>query len=140
MTTLSVSTSSARVALPAGSALYLRNDGAVAAAFRLGSSSVVALTTDPPLGPGDVLQMSAGGNTHLAGITLSGSSTLSVTAVPQPEIIGIGSTGPTGAAGSTGAGATGPTGPVLATWTGPTGPGATGSGVIYSNAGVLTVS
>lgn len=77
---LSVTTSSGRVALPnSDDTVVLQNLGSVALYLNFGSSGVTAATTDTPLQPGMVATFNAGAATHVAAITSTGTATLAVT-------------------------------------------------------------
>lgn len=97
--TLSVSSTSSRVALPSGVTVLLVNNGAADLAFKLGNSTVTAATTDYALPAGRAIVLAAGANTHIAGITASGSTTLQVTAGSGTPVISGGGGG--GGGGST---------------------------------------
>lgn len=80
---LGVSSSSARVALPATSAPYvmirqISSGGTSEVFYQLGSSAVAALTTNAALPPGGIC-LNVGPNTHLAAITAAGSTGLRLT-------------------------------------------------------------
>lgn len=87
-TSLAVTTSSARVALPVPGTgfidVYVYNDGTATAFFVLGNSSVVATTTGVPVPPGMGVNAWVGAATNLAGITAAGSTTLRVTQANGP--------------------------------------------------------
>ncbi len=98
---LAVSTASGRVALPtADASLILQNTGTVDVAFKLGGSTVTAATTDFLLGAGKWIGVSSGGQTYIAAITSSGSSTLAVTTGTGTPVLGGGG----GSAGGGGGG------------------------------------
>ena len=99
-TPLSVSTTSSRVALPAGSVVVVYNTGAAAAYVQLGGSSVAATTSNDVVPAGGWMAYSVGSNAYLAAISSSGTTALNVSG---------GSGLPTGAGGG-GAGASIPTG------------------------------
>lgn len=97
--TLAVTTSSARVALPSASGTaLLQNVGASDLTFRLGDSTVAAATTDYYLPVGGKIVIATGTNTYVAGVTASGSSTLSITTGTGVPVIagGGGSSGTSG--------------------------------------------
>lgn len=78
--TLSVSTSSSRVALPsADTTVLLTNNGTNDVSFKFGNSSVTAATTDYLLPVGRSIVVSAGSSTYVAAITATSTSTLSIT-------------------------------------------------------------
>jgi hypothetical protein len=92
--TLASTTTSARVAFGAGTSAILINNGAVDVSFKLGNSGVVALTTDPVLPAGRAMEVAIGANTHVAGITAAGSSSLAlITGTGTPNFSGGGSSG-----------------------------------------------
>ncbi len=93
-TPLAVSTTSARVALPAGSTIIVYNTGANAAYVRLGNSSVVATASNDVVPAGGWMAFAVGANGFLAGITSSGTTSLNISG---------GSGLPTGGAGAAGA-------------------------------------
>ena len=99
-TPLSVSTTSSRVALPAGSVVVVYNTGAAAAYVQLGGSSVAATTSNDVVPAGGWMAFSVGSNAYLAAISSSGTTSLNISG---------GSGLPTGAGGG-GAGASIPTG------------------------------
>lgn len=81
--TLSASSTSSRVQLHAsaagggGRSVYIYNAGPEAAFVRAGDSTVVATTADYPIAPGIAVIVSGGNSTHVAGITSSGTATIS---------------------------------------------------------------
>lgn len=77
-TPLSVSTSSANVALPSGTVVNLYNVGAADAYCKLGSSSVAATTSDDFVPAGGSLGLNVGGNTYAGCLTASGSTTINI--------------------------------------------------------------
>lgn len=100
--TLALTTSSARTTLPSTSATFgaltVYNSGTVAAYFAIGSSTVVAATTGTCatgsmtscyLAPGTFMTVWVGvGNTHIAGITGSSTSTLVIYQATGPVQFG----------------------------------------------------
>lgn len=97
-TPLSVTTSSARVALPTGTVVIVYNTGANAAYVQLGGSGVTATTSDDVIQPNSWLAFTVGSNTNLAAITASSTASLNISG---------GSGLPTGAGGgSSGGGGT----------------------------------
>ena len=80
---LSVTSSTGNVAIPAGSAsensVLIQNDGTAEVFVKLGSSAVTAATTDFPLQAGASVSTYVGASTNVAAITSTGSSTLRVT-------------------------------------------------------------
>lgn len=79
--TLSATTTTSRVQLSAFTSpgeYRVYNAGTVAVCIRTGDSSVNALTTDMPLAPGALEVLTLRG-THVAGITASGTATVSFT-------------------------------------------------------------
>jgi len=77
---LSVSNSSSRVALPtSGPTALIVNTGANTAYLAFGSSSVTAATTGILLSPGCSTAFNVNGQTYIAAITASSTTTLSVT-------------------------------------------------------------
>lgn len=89
---LSVSTSSSRVALGSASATtIITNTGGVAISVKLGNSSVTAATTDTLIQPGTAWVFATGSNTYVAAITASGTSALvASTGTGSPQIAGGG--------------------------------------------------
>lgn len=79
--TLSVTTSSDKVALPTSSGVtsWLYNSGSATLFFKYGTSTVTAATTDFPLPAGACVAYSSSPNTHIAAITSSGTATLRIT-------------------------------------------------------------
>jgi len=103
-TPLSVSTTSARVALPTGSTVVVYNTGSAAAYVQLGGSSVTATAANDVIAAGGWLALTVNSNTYLAAITASGSTTLNLSG-GSGLATGIGGGGggasvPTGSAGS----------------------------------------
>ncbi len=92
--TLSVSTTSSRVALPVGSPnIVVYNTGTSAAEVQLGNASVVATTSNDVIQPNSWMSFTVGSNVYLAAITASGTASLNIS----------GGTGlPTGAGGGGG--------------------------------------
>lgn len=79
-TSLSVSTVSARAALPAGSAVRLSNSGVYTISFQLGDSTVTASSSSMDLIPGSVEVFKVPvGATHIAAIVSAGTATLKIT-------------------------------------------------------------
>lgn len=93
--TLSVSTSSSRVALPsADTTVLIENTGATAVSFKLGNGSVTAATTDFNLSAGHSVVVAAGASVDIAAITASSTSSLSITTgTGTPTISGGGGSG-----------------------------------------------
>lgn len=79
-TSLSVTTSSANVALPstAGNA-FISNVGSSTAYIKFGTGSVTAATTDFPIPAGYSVVYSRGQNTHIAAITAASTASLLIT-------------------------------------------------------------
>lgn len=76
---LSVTTGSARIPLPSpGPTALLINTGSVTAYVNLGSATINATTSGVPIGPGCATALSSVGQSYIAGITASGSTTLTV--------------------------------------------------------------
>jgi hypothetical protein len=95
---LSVSATSARVALPTGSTIVVYNTGSVAAYVTLGGSTVTATTGNDVIQPSSWSAFTVGTNTYLAAITSSSTTALNIS----------GGTGlPTGAGGGGGGGSSG---------------------------------
>ncbi|MGZ3398164.1 MAG: hypothetical protein ACXWKX_03285 [Caulobacteraceae bacterium] len=103
-TSLAVTTSSARVALPsADTTVLIRNPGAVSVFVRFGGSSVTAATTDFEIPAGWAFAFNADVNTYVAAITGSGSATLSVsTGTGIPALVASSSGGGGGSTNLTG--------------------------------------
>lgn len=102
---LSASTTSARVALPAGTVVVIWNTGANNAFVTLGDNTATATTAHIPLAAGAWLALTPGSNTNLAAITSSGTTTLTLVGgagLPTGALSGTGGGGsvPTGAAGT----------------------------------------
>lgn len=76
--TLSVSAVSANVALPSGTTTLLCNAGSQLAYYKFGAGAVTAAVTDNALFGGECLSLAPGTNTHLAGITASGTTTFNI--------------------------------------------------------------
>jgi len=76
--TLSVSTTSGNVALPAGSTIVVYNTGANAAFVKLGASGGAATTGNDMVAPGGALALTVGTNAYLAAITASGTTMLNI--------------------------------------------------------------
>lgn len=76
--TLAVTTSTGRVALPAGTVVLVSNTGSTTAFAKLGSGSVTAATTDIPIFGNSTIAMTVGANVDLAAITASGTTTLNL--------------------------------------------------------------
>ena len=74
-TPLGVSTTSARVALPAGSVVVVYNTGASAAFVQLGGAAVTATTANDVVAPGGWTAFTVGTNSFLAAVTSSGTGT-----------------------------------------------------------------
>ena len=100
-TPLGVSTTSARVALPAGSVVVVYNTGASAAFVQLGGAAVTATTANDVVAPGGWTAFTVGTNSFLAAVTSSGTTSLNISG---------GSGLPTGAVGGAGGGGSVPTG------------------------------
>jgi hypothetical protein len=100
--TRSLSTTSANVALPAGATDVIRNTGSVDAYIKFGTTSgVAAATTDTLLPAGQAMTFSPGSNTFIAGITASGTGSLSITGGSgAPAMTGGGSGGGGGGGGA----------------------------------------
>ena len=75
---LSVSTTSADVALPSGTTVKVVNAGAADVHFRVTIGAGTAVTTDQVLKSGAATGVTVGSNTHISAITDSGTSTLSL--------------------------------------------------------------
>ncbi|ARN82161.1 hypothetical protein [Methylocystis bryophila] len=113
-TQLSVSTTSARVALPAGVTVMVYNTGAQPAFVAFGGSGVVATSAGDEVPAGGALPFAPGGATYIAAIAASGGTSLNITGGS-----GLGlalSGGSSGGGGSNASiGTTGATAPSLAT-------------------------
>jgi hypothetical protein len=94
-TTLAVTTTSGRVALPsADQGLWVQNTGSVDLTYRLGNGSVTALTTDAVLKAGAWAFFSANAQLDIAAITASGTTSLDVqTGTGAPTFSGGGGGG-----------------------------------------------
>lgn len=91
---LSVTTTSDRVALGTGGNVLLRNNGSADLYYDLGDSTVTATTSEYLLPAGHSIVVAKDAHTHVAAITASGSTTLSVTTGDgTPTISGGGGTG-----------------------------------------------
>jgi hypothetical protein len=102
-TPLAASTTSSRVALPAGAVVVVYNTGASAAYVQLGGSSVAATNANDVVPAGGWMAFTVGANTYLAAITSSGTTSLNISGGSGlPTGVGGGSSGsiPTGSAGS----------------------------------------
>lgn len=77
--TLAVTTTTARVAVPSGTTLGVINTGTTQAYFVAGNSSVNATTAGTFVWPGQAIELTIGANTHVAGITGSGTTSFLVT-------------------------------------------------------------
>ena len=75
---LAVTTSSANVALPAGTVLAVLNSGAADVALKMSVGAGSAATTDFVLKSGATVGLTPGSNTYINAITASGSSSLSI--------------------------------------------------------------
>ena len=75
---LTASTTSASVALPAGTTVVVYNYGATPAFVKLGASGVIASTANDVIQPGSAQAFTVGANTYLAGVTSSGSTSLNI--------------------------------------------------------------
>lgn len=99
-TPLSVTSASARVALPADISLYVAvtiyNSGSTDAFFALGSSSVTATTSSTSLPAGTYLTVWVGTNTYVAAITASSTTTLKLYQANGPVQFGQVPAPPTG--------------------------------------------
>jgi hypothetical protein len=102
-TTLAVTTTSGRVALPsADQGLWVQNTGSVDLTYRLGNGSVTALTTDAVLKAGAWAFFSANAQLDIAAITASGTTSLDVqTGTGAPTFAGGGGAGGGGAVTAT---------------------------------------
>lgn len=105
--TLSVSTSTGNVAIPASTATYpallLLNDGAVELNYELGNGSVTATTSSARLPAGGFICIAFNGATNVAAITASGTSTLALTQLSAcPLVAGAGGGGASGSVTITG--------------------------------------
>jgi hypothetical protein len=99
-TPVAVTTTSSRQALPAGAEVVAYNTGANAAFCQLGTVAVVATTSNDQIAPGGFMAFAVGGNTNIACITSSGTTTVNTS----------GGTGlPTGSGGGGGGGGGGGT-------------------------------
>lgn len=78
-TSLSVTASSSRVALPSsgGTALF-SNQTSITAYVKFGNSSVVATTADTPIQSGQTIPLATAGATYVAAITANGATALSI--------------------------------------------------------------
>jgi len=79
VTTLAVTTTSANVALPTGITDEITNTGSTTIYANLGSSSVTAGTSNYGIAPGVRVYWTPGSATYIAGITSSGTGSLSIT-------------------------------------------------------------
>ena len=77
-TPLSVSTTSSRVALPAGTVVVVYNTGSAAAYVQLGGSGVAATTSNDVVPAGGWMAFTVGSNGYLAAITASGTTSLNL--------------------------------------------------------------
>lgn len=76
---LSVSTSSANVAVPTGTVVIVSNTGSATAYVNLGTSNAVTATTSGlPIPGGSSVSVTVGSNTYLAAITSSSTTTLNL--------------------------------------------------------------
>ena len=75
---LAVTTSSANVALPAGTVVAVLNSGSADASIKLSVGAGTAATTDFVLKSGATVGLTVGSNTYINAITASGSTTLSI--------------------------------------------------------------
>lgn len=95
---LSVSGTSANVALPAGAEIIVYNTGSNAAYVKMGTSSVVATSADDLIPPGGAVSFQVGSNTYIAGIETAGLTALNISGgVGLPT--GWGGTGGSGGGG-----------------------------------------
>lgn len=103
-TSLSVSSSSANVALPANTttfpAVLLLNDGSSEVFYQLGNGGVTATTSTVPLPAGNQIVVSNNGATNIAAITSSGTSTLRVIQLSAPATIAGAGSGSGGGGGA----------------------------------------
>lgn len=77
---LAAGVSSSRVVLPsADTAVWVQNLGSATVYLKFGNSSVVATTSDTPLLAGQNALLNSAAATHLAGITASGTASLTIT-------------------------------------------------------------
>lgn len=108
--TLAVTTSSARVALPAGADVIIYNTGSAVAYVQEGSGSVVATTSNDAVQPGGWVEFATGTNVDLAAITSTGSTSLVISG-GAGLASGVGGTSSGGGGGGTSStfGATFPT-------------------------------
>jgi hypothetical protein len=81
---LSVTTTSSRVALPAGQVVVVYNVGAIAAFVQLGGTAVTATPSNDVVQPNSWMAFSVGANGFLAAVTTSGSTTLNLSGDFQP--------------------------------------------------------
>lgn len=96
---LSVSTSSANIALPSGDTIAVSNNGNITAFINLGTSSgVVATTASIAVQPGATVGITVGANTYLAAITATGTTTLNISG-GTGLVTGFGGGGSGGSAG-----------------------------------------
>jgi hypothetical protein len=116
--TLSVSTSSSRVALPSGTVVVVYNIGSSAAFVTLGNSSVTATTAMDVIPQNSWMAFTAGSNTYLAAITSTGATALNISGGSGLPA-GAGGGGGSGGSGSNASvGATGSSVPSSATYVG----------------------
>lgn len=103
-TDISATTSSSSVALPttAGETILVMNVGSNTVFVQLGSSTVAATTTAGlPIFSNSSITLARGGNTHIAAITASSTSTVSVLrGAGVPAMVGGGSAGGGGGGGA----------------------------------------
>lgn len=87
---LAVSTTSARVALPAGATVIVYNKGASTAFCSLGNSAVVATTDNEFIPPTGYMVFVPGAATHVACITSTATTTMNVSGGAGTPVIGTG--------------------------------------------------
>lgn len=89
-TTLAATTTTNRVVLPsADTSVLVQNLGAATAYVKFGTVAVNATLTDTPVLPGQSLVFNSGASTYLAGITSSGTASLTITTGSGVPIIGL---------------------------------------------------
>lgn len=129
---LSVSTTSSRVALPAGTVVVVYNTGSSPAFVTLGGSGVTATTANDVIQPNSWMAFTTGPNTYLAAIETAGATALNLSG---------GAGLPTGGGGASGGGggsnasvsSTGSAAPASATYMGANSSGSI-AGLVQANA------
>lgn len=96
---LSVTTSTANVALPTGVDIIVYNTGTVDAYVHLGTTGVTATISQDVVKAGQAIEMAVGSNDHLAAITASGSTALTISG-GAGIFAGVGGSGSSGGGGA----------------------------------------